>query len=135
MLRKISSVIVGVILGVIVIVLLELLGHYFYPTDISLGLSDEEKLLKMKEYVEGAPLMALLFVPLSYFVGSFVGSAAAMLIYKQNVVAYSAGGVLLIFGIINLFEIPHPIWLGGLIIISFPFGTWLAIKSRSISYN
>lgn len=124
--RKLAAVIVGLIVGGLVVGLIESIGHNVYPS----GLTEESNLEDFKHYVETAPVMALLFIPLAYLVGTFVGGFVTGKIATQgeSKLVYTSCAILFLFGIINMFQFPHPVWLNIVAIIAFMLATFLAIK-------
>lgn len=107
--RKILAIIGGVIFAGLVVYAVQTLGHQVYPPPANL---DTKNLEAMKAYTASLPMGALLFVLLSYVVGSFAGGwlAAKIARVAQMHVPLTVGGVQLFFGIINLLMIPHPLW-------------------------
>ena len=109
MLKNIFIVIGSVIIGAVIIFLVEALGHMIYPPPEGIDFNDSEA---MKSVVSNLPVGALLFVVIAYALGSFGGGFASVLISKQQntTLPIIIGIILMIFGIINLFLIPHPVW-------------------------
>jgi hypothetical protein len=109
MLRKIFAVVIGVVVAVILIILVEMLGHTIYPMPPGLDLENAEAL---RAYVMTAPIGALLFVMGAWLVATLVGGLLACFIAKESPLVYSAiiGGLVLMGTVINLISIPHPLW-------------------------
>lgn len=107
--RKILGMIGGVIFAGLVIFAVQKLGHQVYPPPENL---DTRNLEAMQAYIASLPIGAMLFVLLSYVVGTFAGGWLATKIARapQMHVPLTVGGVQLFFGIINLAMIPHPLW-------------------------
>lgn len=107
--RKILAMIGGVIFAGLVVFAVQKLGHQVYPPPENL---DTKNLEAMKAYVASLPMGAMLFVLLSYVVGTFAGGWLATKIARvpQMHVPLTVGGIQLFFGIINLVMIPHPLW-------------------------
>jgi hypothetical protein len=116
--RKILAVIGGVVLGGIVVFVVEWVSSLIYPPPAGLDMTDKEA---MKAYVATLPIGALLFVLLAYVLGSLSGGWLAAKIARDSKIRLSliAGGVLLLFGIINLVTIPHPLWFAVLTVLVF----------------
>src|SRR5262249_50746482 len=68
--RNILAVVLGVALAGSLVFAVEALGHRIYPPPEGLKADDYEAI---KAYVAQAPVGALLFVPLSWFVGTLAG--------------------------------------------------------------
>lgn len=109
MLKRILIIILGIIAGTIVIYLVESIGHLVYPPPEGMDVNDYES---MKTIISRLPIGAFLFVLLAYALGSFAGGSLMALMSKTGKVANAiiVGSILMIFGIINLFMIPHPVW-------------------------
>ena len=124
--RSIGAVIIGLFVGGLVIGLVESTGHNIYPSGLTLESSYEEK----EQYVNAAPIMALMFLPLAYLVGTFVGGFVTGKIASQgqSKLVYTTCAILFTFGIINMFQNPHPLWLNVVAIVAFVLATFLAIK-------
>ncbi|MGH7601917.1 MAG: hypothetical protein ACREOI_36605 [bacterium] len=129
--RKILAVVAGVILAGIVTFAVQKIGHQVYPPPENLDMKNIEA---MKAYVAALPMGALLFVLLSYVVGSFAGGWLAATIARTSQIhlPLTVGGIQLLFGIMNLVTIPHPMWFAiASIIIFLPaayFGGKLGVK-------
>jgi hypothetical protein len=129
--RKILAVVAGVILAGIITYAVQAIGHQVYPPPENL---DTKNMEAMKAYVATLPMGALLFVLLSYIVGSFAGGwlAAKIARTSQLHVPLTVGGVQLFFGLINLVMIPHPMWFAiASVIVFLPaayFGGKLGVK-------
>jgi len=109
MLKRILIIILGIIVGSVFIYLVEALGHLVYPPPEGIDTNDMES---MKIMIDQLPFGAFLFVLLAYGVGSFIGGLLSAFLSKNGRVANAVivGSILMIFGIINLLMIPHPVW-------------------------
>jgi len=131
MLKKILLIIAGIITGTIIIYLVELVGHFFYPPPEEINTTDLEAL---KQIISDLPVGAFVFVLLAYALGSFGGALLTATISKSSKVvnAVIVGAVLMIFGIINLLMIPHPVWFSIVSIFTYIpcayFGGKVSIK-------
>ena len=134
MLRSIIAVIAGLIAGSIVIYLIELAGHALYPPPELFDPMDREA---AKEMMDAAPIGSLLMVILAYLVGSFAGGAVAALVPAKSRLSHSlaTGLILMVFGIINLVLLPHPVWfwvLSLIVFVPFAFLGGQAVVRRSL---
>jgi len=129
MLKTILGITLGLILGIFVITLVEGLGHILFGVaDPNLDLEDPEA---VKAAMANLPLAALLFVPLSFAVGSFVAGLISTLISERSYTfwpAIIAGGALMLLGVVNLTQLPHPTWLAVIIVIVFLPSAFLGYK-------
>ena len=107
--KTILSIAAGIILGVIIISAVESLGHFIYPPPANLDLKNPEVI---KLLMKNAPLGVLLFVILAWASGSLAGGlvSASIAIKSKSRNALIVGGVLTMFGLLNLLMIPHPVW-------------------------
>ena len=117
MIRKISAVVLGVVTAVILIIVIEALGHAVYPPPGGLEITNTEA---MRDYVMGLPIAALLFVMAAWLVAALVGGLLACFIAREKPLVYSAivGGLVLLGTIINLISIPHPLWFSTISIVA-----------------
>jgi hypothetical protein len=109
MIRKISAVVLGVLVAVILIIAIEALGHAVYPPPEGLDATDKEAI---QAYVMNAPIAALLFVMAAWLVATLAGGLLACFIARETPLVYAAivGGLVLLGTIINLLSISHPLW-------------------------
>lgn len=107
--RKISAVVLGVVVAVVLIIAIEALGHSAYPLPEGLDISNSEA---MQAYVMGLPIGALLFVMGAWLVATLAGGLLACFIARETPLVYAAivGGLVLLGTVINLMSIPHPPW-------------------------
>lgn len=117
--KNILSVFAGVVMAIITLTLVEMLSASLYPMPAGVDMKNTEA---MKTYLENLPMQAILFLLLGYALSSFVGGFTAALISKKSRQAITVGVILTIANCINLFDIPHPLWLTIVTIIIFvPF--------------
>lgn len=109
MLRNILAVIAGLVAGIIVISIVEFLGHGVYPLPTDIDPTDEAA---MQEVMMKAPVGALLLVIVAYVFGSFAGGLVASWLSRSTPMrnAIIVGILLLVAGVVNVFMIPHPVW-------------------------
>lgn len=123
MMKNILGVLAGIISAFILIFLVEKVGHSIFPVAENIDFGDKEA---MKKIIDTMSFGALLTVIIAYAIGSFGGGFVCALISENNKIRYSVitGIILLIFGLINLFMIPHPVWfmiVNVLVYIPFAF--------------
>jgi hypothetical protein len=111
---------------------MELVGSKLYPLPQGLDMKDSHALAA---YVAAMPPGAVVFLLLGSALGSFVGGVVATAIsgratLKPGVVV---GALVTAGGVLNLVQIPHPLWLAlALLAMYLPFA-WLgsrALQSR-----
>lgn len=108
--NKIISVLVGVIVGVIVVTLGEKIQHQFYPLPEGLDFKDSKA---VKAFVDSLPLGAFISLVFIWILSSFVGGFVAAKLTHENKMksAMITGGILMLAAIMNMFMIPHPVWM------------------------
>ncbi|MBB4804894.1 uncharacterized protein YacL [Chryseobacterium defluvii] len=132
MLRKILSVVAGIIAGSVIVGLVEWLGHYLYPLPAGMKSNDMEA---MKEYIPNAPFMALFFVIIAYALGALAAGFVSTKIARdgKNIYAIICGIIFVIITIINLAMLPTPAWfwvLGILVWVLVLAGYKLALNKN-----
>jgi hypothetical protein len=107
MLRGILGALAGVIIGTVVILLIEMLGHFVYPLPANVDPKDHQALA---EFMKTAPPAPWLFVLAAYAAGSFAGGAAGARIGKKPWAGWLTGGLLMALGLVGLLTMWHPAW-------------------------
>lgn len=109
MANRIFSILGGLVAGAIVIYIVELLSNLVYPAPAGLNPMDPES---VKIYIDELPLGAFLFIALAWALGSLAGGFISGIIYPEQRTKFSiaVGVILMLFGLINLLTIPHPVW-------------------------
>lgn len=132
MLRKISAVLLGVVVASATVMLVEWLGHQVYPPPPGLNFKDP---VQLQQYTSSLPLGAFLFILLGWLLGTLCGGLAACYVAREKPLVFASiiGAVMLAATITNLILIPHPTWfsIGGIIVIGV--GTLLASRWSSTS--
>ncbi|HMG15705.1 MAG TPA: hypothetical protein VK590_09670 [Saprospiraceae bacterium] len=125
--RRIMSVLSGVVAGSMIMFIVETLGHKVYP--IAMNLESATKEAKAN-YMKSLPVEALLMIILAWAVGAFVAGIVSTLISKDSTsfTALRSGGILFALSIFNMIVIPHPIWfwIAGLLV--FIPCSWLGFR-------
>ena len=106
---QIVGVICGLIIGVIVVSIIEKLGHVIYPPAGEIDFAEPDSLAR---FIESLPLGAFFFVLAAHGLGSFAGAFAIFLFVKQKwwTGPIIIGAILGVAGAINLVLLPHPKW-------------------------
>lgn len=134
MVRTVISIVVGILASMVMIILLELIGHAIYPPPLNTDGNYQEAL---KIYFAGAPAGLFAIILLAYALGSFVGGCVAAMIAKEKKAnrAMSVGGIMMGLGVFNLVSLPHPTWVLFAAVFAFlPFshlGGKLGVKLTS----
>ncbi len=136
MLKRIISVVIGVIAGGVAVWFVEnWLSHALIDRPDARFPQDPEL---VGEYIASLPIGALWMVVLAMLVGGFVASMVARVVSKgQNAPARDAGFIMLIVTLMNLVTIPHPTWMIFAMPLATVVGSFIAlrlpIKSKGIS--
>lgn len=116
MTRKIVGAVVGIFLAMLVVAIVQMVGHMLFPEpELPANPSPEQ----LREAVAAAPLGAKFTVVLSWFIGALAGVWAALLISngaRRSAVLVAAG--MLALTTMVLLSAAHPAWMvaGGLIL-------------------
>ncbi len=116
MLRSIGAGVVGLVTAILLVWLIELIGHAVYPPPVDIDFSDPEA---VRTYIAALPVAAVLFVGVAWVIGTFVGISVACRIGRARPVIYVVlvGGFVLAGAITMLIIIPHPWWFS---VVSLP---------------
>lgn len=127
MLRNIGAAILGLATAVILVILIEWLGHVIYPPPPDLDTNDADA---MRTFYSQLPLLALLFPMIAWFVGTFSGTLLACFIGTARPIAFAVaiGTLMLAATISNLILIPHPLWFSIISVAGVAGCAWLAMQ-------
>ncbi len=128
MIRKYLSIFVGIVSGVIVLFLIELIGHLIFRPPNNIDYTDIEAL---KQHTKNAPVFIFIMLIIAYSIGSFIGGFIAGLLSKEKKTdnAVTVGGILLGFGTYSLFSLPHPTWVIICSLLVFIPFSWIGGKT------
>jgi len=119
---KILGIIVGIVVGGMVVMLIEKWGHSIHPPLEGVDMNQKENVVA---YMESAPTLAILMVPIAWILGAFIGSFASTMISLQTwrTNRFIVSLIFLLISIMMLITIPSPwyMWVMALGLI-FPFG-------------
>lgn len=112
MLRSVGAIVLALIVGFVVIMAIELTGTWLFPLPPGVDPMDSEALSAAIEAGQ-VPLGGMVFVVLAYALGSLVAGWVAARVAATSKMRHAliVGGILMVLGIINLFAIPHPLWM------------------------
>lgn len=108
--RSILAVLAGIILGAVMVYVVQLAGHQIFPPPEGMDPSNPESI---KQYMSQIPTLALVWILLSYALGSLAGGGVAAAIAPKAHLTHAliVGGVQTCFGIANYLMITHPLWM------------------------
>jgi len=109
MVKKIVAVVVGAAVAVLLVMLIQQLGHNLYPPPQGLDPADEEF---MRDYIANLPWGPLAFVLASYVLSTLIGGWGAAAIAGERPLLFA--GIVALFvlagAISTMVMIPHPSW-------------------------
>lgn len=124
MTRNVFAVIFGIVTAVILIMIVETVGHSVYPPPGNVDFTDMQA---MAEYIDTLPLGALLFVMLAWVTGTIGGGLVACFIARNRAMVYASvvGGMVLFATLYTLITIPHPLWFSVASVVAIAVATWI----------
>jgi hypothetical protein len=132
--KQILAVLLGVISGSLVVVAGDALAQWMYPIDETWDKSDPNTLLRYMEQVDGS---ALVIMTVGWLLSAFTGGFFAGYISPKQAARVSvvAGFVLFLGAAVNLYLIPHPVWMTLTAVIGYlpsaRIGGQVALRLRS----
>ena len=108
MIRSILGVVLGIVAAVLTVMAVQAIGHQLYPYPADVDLNDPEAIARVFPTI---PTAAKLFVVAAWFGGALVGAAVAKLITGRAWAAWTIAVLMAIAAVMNLFIIPHPVWM------------------------
>lgn len=131
--RKILSVVTGVVAGIAIVFVGDATIHAINPPPVGLNYLDKNV---MVAYVAGIPTYVLVIMLLFWMLSSFTGGLLAGWInrpeWKSS--AMITGGILLAAAVLNMVLVSHPlwIWIAALVLYlpSAMLGGWLVNRNN-----
>ena len=108
MLRTILAVVAGAVIGVVVIAIVESIGHMIFPPPEGVDVKDPEQL---KSVMDKIPVGAKAAVLVAWGLGVFAGGAVARFIAHAPYAAWIVAAILFAGAAWTMFMIPHPLWM------------------------
>ena len=122
------SIGLGLFAGFLTIVLVEWIVGQMYPMPAEIDRSDIEAI---EAYMRNeAPLASFIGIWVAYLLGALTSGFAAAWFEKRGPkfelrIAWITGAVLMAFGLMNLFMLPHPTWFWVASLLVFMPAAWL----------
>ncbi len=109
MIRKLAAAVVGIAVAMLVIRVVEMLGHFVYPPPADIEFGDPDA---VRAFIATLPVGSILFVGAAWAGGTFLGTLAGALLSGAKPLPYAVvvGGIVLAGAITMLLVIPHPWW-------------------------
>lgn len=126
MLRNVIAVAAGLAVAVLMVWLVQAIGHTIYPAPENLDWNDADA---VHTYISQLPFVALLFPVASYFLGSVFGPYTATRIgtARPIILVGTIALVILAFAISTLIQLQPPVWFSALSVAAVLIGAWLAL--------
>jgi hypothetical protein len=122
--RKISAVVLGALLALLVRFCTQLIIHARYPSPPDADLHNPQV---ARTYFETVPPGALIVVLVAWGLITLLGAWFAGFIAKEKPLFYAAfvGLLVLVATVINFIDIPHPSWFMITAVLVIPIAAWL----------
>ena len=130
MVRRIIAVIAGIAVAVVLVMLVQQLGHGLFPPPPDLDPADRDF---MEAYVASLPWGPLAFVIASYFLATLLGGWVAGAIAGERPMVYAGivAACILAGAISTVMMIPHPAWFTATAIAAILLAALLAAALAS----
>lgn len=120
-LRTLAGILAGMLVAFVLIIAVELFGSVVHPLPEGFGGTNEE----MCRHVEGYPPWVLAVVVPAWAVASFAGAWMARRL--GNLWSFAIVGLLLLAGLVlNLSQLPYPLWFKIASLVAIPAGIIVA---------
>jgi hypothetical protein len=106
--RKALGIVGGTLVAIVIVGLIEAIGHRLYPLPAGTDLSNPESLRTM---IDVMPLAAKMMVLVAWFLGSLIGGWTAQRIARWHLAPWIVAAAIVIGGIWSMIMIPHPLWM------------------------
>lgn len=125
--KNIAAGVAGVVVAMLLVMIVEMLGHAVYPPPTDLNFADPDS---MQAYISTLPVGALLFVAAAWFVATLGGVLVACYIgtARNMIFAGVITGLMLLATTYNLVVIPHPVWFSITGVAGILVAAWLGLQ-------
>jgi hypothetical protein len=134
MLRRIGAVVAGVLVGVIIVTVNELICAKIYPLPPGTDLHDPKALAAA---IKTLPIGALVLVLVGWFIAMLAASWIAAAIAHNRVAGAVAGVMLFVAAVLNMAMFPHPSWFKGtafaIFLVAVTLGPRLGAPRRTVA--
>jgi hypothetical protein len=128
-LRSVSGVVAGVLSGVVIVMITDMIARALFPLPAGTDLTDRGAVLSA---ISGMPVAAFIVLITGWVAAAFVATLVAIKVSRGGVVhGYVAGMLLFASTMLNLFLVPHPTWVLPITAALVPVTVWLATRVAS----
>jgi hypothetical protein len=119
-----AALVLGMLTGMVLTAFVEALGHVVYPPPEGM---DPRQQHVLRNDLRTAPVGVLVFLLAAWAIGPFCGAWVAVRLQPGHRMwpAWLLGGLFLLGGIVNLWAVPHPLWVSGIGVLEFLPCAWL----------
>jgi hypothetical protein len=129
--RAILAVVAGCVASVLVIFGMDAISHSVYPPPTGVDVRDRAG---MRAVIQQMPTGAFIIVVAGWIIGATLGAWVATRLSRGRAWAgVVVGGVTFVATAINLFTIPHPVWVILAAVIGIPLATWVGTRAAQTS--
>jgi hypothetical protein len=122
--KRIGGTLAGLVAAIIVVALVEWLGHIAYPTPPGLDLAKPADQVRLMELI---PFGAKLAVVASWFLGALAGCWAALRISGWASAAWMVAAVMVALSVTTQM-LPHPVWMIVAALALPVLAAWLVLR-------
>lgn len=122
--RRVLSIVAGLVTLFVVVYILEMIGHLIFPPPEGIDMMNREEIARIMDDI---PFGGLLSVVIAWFVGTLGAAFVATRVGQDSTMtaAYIIGGFGIAFGAMNYLSIPHPTWMIVAGLVAFAGGAYL----------
>lgn len=131
MLKLVLGIVAGIVTGMIVISVIEMIGHRIWPPVAGMDAGDMDA---VRASVAAMPPAALAMIVAGWTAGAFAGALVANLIARRALAGWIIAGLVIASIIINATMIPAPIWMPVSGIVLAILAGWLASRIRPMPF-
>lgn len=106
--RNIVAIVGGIAAAMVVVFVVEGIGHAIFPPPEGLDMSDPADQARLMELVPGEAKVA---VVIAWFLGSLAGACVAIAISRRVLMAWIVGLVIALVSVSTTQMFPHPDWM------------------------
>jgi hypothetical protein len=121
--RRIAGILAGAVAAVLVISLVEYVGHLAMPATVP-AIGDSAAL---ETYIAAMPPAMRALVVFGWFLGALTGGAVALTIARWTHAPWFVAGLVAIGGIVSAVQVPSPMWMQLASVLAPALGGWVAV--------